>query len=78
MYFVKLILQFPKIFLYLQSQYGNGALAERLGTGLQNLLERFDSARHLQKMPLRALRGVFGFVLLLSCYCGMPQMLDQE
>ena len=31
----------------------NGALAERLGTGLQNLLERFDSARHLSKMPLR-------------------------
>ena len=27
----------------------NGALAERLGTGLQNLLERFDSARHLTK-----------------------------
>ena len=25
----------------------NGALAERLGTGLQNLLQRFDSARHL-------------------------------
>ena len=29
----------------------NGALAERLGTGLQNLLQRFDSARHLQKKP---------------------------
>jgi hypothetical protein len=27
----------------------NGALAERLGTGLQNLLQRFDSARHLWK-----------------------------
>ena len=29
----------------------NGALAERLGTGLQNLLQRFDSARHLKKTP---------------------------
>ena len=29
----------------------DGALAERLGTGLQNLLQRFDSARHLQKPP---------------------------
>ena len=47
------ILQFRQKLLYLQSQYGNGALAERLGTGLQNLLERFDSARHLPKMPLR-------------------------
>ena len=51
--FVKLILQIEKKSLYLQSQYGNGALAERLGTGLQNLLQRFDSARHLTKMPLR-------------------------
>ena len=35
----------------------NGALAERLGTGLQNLLQRFDSARHLQKTPLRVSQG---------------------
>ena len=32
-----------------------GALAERLGTGLQNLLERFDSARHLQKISPKLL-----------------------
>ena len=57
--FVKLILQIEKKSLYLQSQYGNGALAERLGTGLQNLLQRFDSARHLQKMPSRYLGGIF-------------------
>lgn len=36
----------------------NGALAERLGTGLQNLLQRFDSARHLTKMPSRYLGGI--------------------
>ncbi len=41
-------MQIPQKSLYLQSQYGNGALAERLGTGLQNLLQRFDSARHLK------------------------------
>lgn len=35
----------------------DGALAERLGTGLQNLLQRFDSARHLKKMPLRVSQG---------------------
>ena len=34
---------------------GNGALAERLGTGLQNLLQRFDSARHLKKPRSRYL-----------------------
>ena len=36
----------------------NGALAERLGTGLQNLLQRFDSARHLFKTPQNAFCGV--------------------
>lgn len=33
----------------------NGALAERLGTGLQNLLQRFDSARHLKHPPVEAI-----------------------
>ena len=28
----------------------NGTMAEWLGTGLQNLLQRFDSASHLQKL----------------------------
>ena len=38
----------------------NGALAERLGTGLQNLLERFDSARHLKKpLSVHSERGLF-------------------
>ena len=36
-----------------------GAWAGRLGTGLQNQLERFNSARHLSKMPLSSLRGIF-------------------
>ena len=47
----------------------NGALAERLGTGLQNLLQRFDSARHLSKVALRYLRATSRIkTLLLSCY----------
>jgi hypothetical protein len=29
----------------------NGLVAERLGRGLQNLLQRFESARDLQKAP---------------------------
>ena len=46
--------------VHLQSQYGNGALAERLGTGLQNLLQRFDSARHLSKpLSVHSERGLF-------------------
>ena len=28
----------------------NGVLTERLGNGLQNRVERFDSARHLEKI----------------------------
>ncbi len=39
----------------------NGALAEWLGAGLQNLSQWFDSATHLQQMPLRYLRGIFSF-----------------
>lgn len=41
----------------------NGALAERLGTGLQNLLQRFDSARHLLNSPSDS-EGLF----LLLCF----------
>ncbi len=37
-----------------------GAMAERLGTGLQNLLQRFDSASHLQKITV-ALQSVTVF-----------------
>ncbi len=37
----------------------NGALAERLGTGLQNLLQRFDSARHLSTSLSENPRGIF-------------------
>ena len=37
----------------------DGALAERLGTGLQNLLQRFDSARHLKKNASGVTLGAF-------------------
>ena len=33
-------------------------MAEWLGTGLQNLLQRFDSAWYLQKCPYSLLRGI--------------------
>ena len=36
-----------------------GAMAEWLGTGLQNLLQRFDSASHLQKSPPDIWRALF-------------------
>ena len=31
-------------------QHAYGTLADRLGNGLQNRVERFDSARHLEKV----------------------------
>lgn len=44
-------------------------MAEGLGTGLQNLLQQFESAWHLSKMPLSYLRGILRIkTLLLSCY----------
>ena len=50
----------------MQSQYGNGALAERLGTGLQNLLQRFDSARHLTKNASQIAEGHFWFRIVIE------------
>ena len=34
-------------------------MAERLGTGLQNLVQRFDSAWHLKETPWTYVRGAF-------------------
>ena len=51
-----------------------GAMAEWLGTGLQNLLQRSDSASHLQQMPLRYLRGIFNLKFLeivFICFNGV-------
>lgn len=42
----------------------NGALAERLGTGLQNLLQRFDSARHLQKNASEFAQGHLSYIFV--------------
>ena len=44
----------------------DGALAERLGTGLQNLLQRFDSARHLKKCLWSYSRGIYYIKLILN------------
>lgn len=44
----------------------DGALAERLGTGLQNLLQRFDSARHLKKCLWSCFRGIYYIKLILN------------
>ena len=43
-----------------------GAMAEWLGTGLQNLLQRFDSASHLQKEPPGYWRALFVFIRLVK------------
>ena len=40
-------------------------MAEGLGTGLQNLLQRFDSASHLKEVLCKRLRGTFSFLRLL-------------
>ena len=36
-----------------------GPVAERLGRGLQNLVQRFESARDLQKPPTNFVGGFF-------------------
>lgn len=58
----------PENYSYLCSPKSKGALAERLGTGLQNLLQQFDSARHLKKRLWDYLRGVCYVNLTLGWY----------
>ncbi len=43
------VLQIKIKVLPLHSQLENGTLADRLGNGLQNRVEQFDSARYLIK-----------------------------
>ena len=43
------VLSVKNIFVPLHSQIRNGTLADRLGNGLQNRVEQFDSARYLTK-----------------------------
>lgn len=40
---------------------GHGALSERLGTGLQNRLRRFDSATHLNDR--KSIKHFYGFFI---------------
>ena len=50
-----------------------GRVAERLGRGLQNLVQRFKSARDLKK-SLQETAGIFYFKLLFKAkwYFGLP------
>ena len=50
----KNIWSFKKILVPLHSQNRNGTLADRLGNGLQNRVEQFDSARYLKKSSVIA------------------------
>lgn len=43
-------------------------MAERLGRGLQNLVQRFDSASDLSKMPLQSSVGAFSLGSVLPAY----------
>ena len=42
-------------------------MAERLGTGLQNLLQRFDSAWHLSKALTDCCEGFFWLMCKTLC-----------
>ena len=51
--------------VYLCIPLKQGALAERLGTGLQNLLQQFDSARHLNLLVISF--SVINYVVSMRC-----------
>ena len=44
------------------AKQNNGTLAERLGNGLQNRVEQFDSARYLVKWEGMSFRHVLFFI----------------
>jgi hypothetical protein len=58
--------------VFLRVAFTSGIVAERLGTGLQNLLQRFESARYLHKKQFAVTQcmrcGVF-------CFGGKKQTL---
>jgi hypothetical protein len=43
--------QYILLYLHTSKMVKHGALAERLGSGLQHHLQRFESARHLVTNP---------------------------
>lgn len=51
-------------------------MAERLGTALQKLLQRFESASDLMKMPLQLSVGAFLLASVLPAYY-MPIFLPR-
>ena len=56
------------MFVSLQPQKQKGHLAERLGTGLQNLLLRFESGSDLkqkERINPKAVRSLFVYVYLM-------------
>ena len=53
------VLPIKNIFVPLHSQIRNGTLADRLGNGLQNRVEQFDSARYLTKEGREILPSFF-------------------
>ena len=42
----------PILYTIFAPHFCNGTLADRLGNGLQNRVEQFDSARYLQKVTI--------------------------
>ena len=56
------VLSVKNIFVPLHSQIRNGTLADRLGNGLQNRVEQFDSARYLTREGREILPSFFCFI----------------
>ena len=54
----------------------NGAWAGRLGNGLQNHVERFDSARHLKRLSV--MRVFFYFYKFVSTSSVVVAFLSQQ
>ena len=55
----------------------NGVLTERLGNGLQNRVERFDSARHLhQKEKFKSMNFSFFCMISPSFICFTSPFAD--
>ncbi len=64
------ILDIKKLSLSLHSDWTNGLMAEWQGRGLQNLVQRFESASDLTKTALEITLTLFFFYFVIHLYYG--------
>ena len=66
---------FKKMLYLCTRKQEQGTLADRLGNGLQNRVEQFDSARYLLKVSVSRCKSTTYGVLFLTFWRSLPQIV---